>query len=295
MAESGSKIGGFSREDLVQLTKARLSALVVLTTAAGYVSATQLTEQAFNFWTLANTIIGTLFAAFGAAVFNQLMEIDRDAKMKRTADRPLPAGRIPPIAAFGLGWVLCALGMVHLGNLVGGTPAWLAGATIAVYIFAYTPLKRRSSWNTIVGAVSGAIPPAIGWTAGGGGVFDIEAGWWFALLFFWQLPHFFAINWVHRGEYKRAGFVMLANSDDTGRKTSSWALIFALALVGLAIAAPWLEMCSWWSLIPGLAAALALVWLSLKFVQERSVKSARIVFFGTLIYLPVALATLLLL
>ena len=126
-------------------------------------------------------------------------------------------------------------------------------------------------------------------------MFDPESGWWFSLLFFWQLPHFFAINWIHREEYRRAGFVMLANSDETGAKTSAWAFIFALTLVGLAVAAPVLEMCSWWFLIPGLGTALALVWLAIRFVRERSVKSARILFFATLIYLPVALAALLIL
>lgn len=283
------------RGDLVQLTKARLSALVVVTTAAGFLSASQQSGEPLDWWSLGHTIFGTLLAAFGAAVFNQLIEVNPDKQMKRTADRPLPSGRMPPVAAFGIGWVLCAFGMVHLGVKVNASAAWLAGATIAIYIFVYTPLKRRSSWNTIVGAVSGAIPPVIGWAAAGGDLLSAGSAWWFALLFFWQLPHFFAINWIHREEYKRAGFVMLANRDDSGAKTSIWALIFAIALVAIAGVAPWAGLSSCWFLIPGLLSALSLVWLSIAFVRTREVRSARTLFFATLIYLPVALAALLLL
>lgn len=286
---------GFSREDLVQLIKARLSVLVVVTTGAGYISAIQTTSSELDWWRLGHTVFGTLLTAFGAAVFNQILEIDRDAKMKRTADRPLPAGRMPAVAAFGIGWMLSAFGMVHLGVKVGATPAWLAGATLGIYIFVYTPLKRRSSWNTIVGAVAGALPPVIGWSAGGGEIWSWGSAWWFALLFFWQLPHFFAINWIHREEYQRAGFVMLANTDDSGKKTSAWTLFYAVVLAALAILAPFWELSSWWFVIPGLGAGLAIVWLSIQFVRDREVKTARLVFFATLIYLPVALVALLVL
>lgn len=282
---------GVSREDLVTLTKARLSAMVVVTTGAGFISAWPKGEP-FDFWRLIHTLIGTTLAAFGAAVFNQLMEVDPDKKMRRTADRPLPTGRIPPVAAFGLGWMLSAFGMVHLGKMVNAPSALLAGLTIAVYIFAYTPLKRRSTVNTLVGAVSGAIPPVIGWTAAGGG-FDAGAAWWFALLFFWQMPHFYAINWVHREEYRNAGFVMLANDDDSGKKTAMWGVIYAVPLVLLAFWAPVIPIAHWWFVLPGVLTGGYVVMLALRFWKGRDVPSARKLFFGTLMYLPVALLAVL--
>lgn len=284
--------GGVSWSDLVTLTKAKLSALVVATTGAAFLSGWS-DGDAFPFLRFLHTVAGTTLAAFGAAVFNQLLEIDADRKMHRTADRPLPAGRIPEAGAFGIGWVLSALGIVHLGNTVNGAAALLAGLTIGLYIFVYTPMKRRSSWNTIVGAVAGALPPVIGWVAADRG-FDVGALWWFALLFFWQLPHFYAINWIHREEYRRAGFVMLANQDDSGLRTSRWSLACAVPLLGLAVWAPWIGLARWWFVVPGLAAAGFVVYLAVEFLRERSPGAARKLFFATLLYLPVTMLAVIL-
>jgi len=289
---SGSKGAQQTRSDLVELTKARLSVLVVVTTGAGFISAWD-RSLPFAWMLMIHTIFGTLLSAFGAAVFNQLLEVRQDARMKRTADRPLPAGRMPQELAFVIGWLLAGFGIVHLGVKVNPASAMLAGITLALYIFVYTPLKRRSSWNTIVGAVTGGIPPMIGWVAAGGG-FDAGAFWWFALLFFWQLPHFFAINWIHREEYMNAGFIMLANKDDTGSRTSLCSLFFSFALVLLSATAPLAGVCRWWFLGPGLLTSGVLAWLSFQFLKARTVESARKLFFGTLIYLPVTLIALLL-
>ncbi len=280
-----------TRSDLVELTKAKLSILVVVTTGAGFISGWP-ADLSFGWFKLIHTIFGTLLAAFGAAVFNQLLEIRQDAQMKRTEDRPLPAGRMNQELAFVIGWLLAGFGVVHLGVKVNAGAAMLAGATLVTYIFVYTPLKRRSSWNTIVGAVAGALPPVIGWVAAGGGM-NAGAAWWFALLFFWQLPHFYAINWIHREEYMKAGFVMLANKDESGRTTSVSALLFALVLVLLAILAPLAEVSRWWFLAPGLICSGALTWLAWKFYGDRSVAAARKLFFGTLLYLPVVLLAVL--
>lgn len=276
-----------SRSDLVELTKARLSIMVVVTTGAGFISGWA-GETPFSFALLFHTVFGTILSAFGAAVFNQLMEIQADKKMKRTADRPLPAGRIPPAGAFVIGWVLSAFGVVHLGVKVNTAAAVIAGLTLLVYIFIYTPLKRRSSWNTIVGAVAGALPPVIGWVGAGRGL-DLGALWWFALLFLWQLPHFFAINWIYREEYQKGGFVMLANHDDDGSKTSRWALVFAISLVLLAFLAPPCGITRWWFVLPGALVAGWLVMLSQKFVKTPERATGRKLFFGTLIYLPIVL------
>ncbi len=280
-----------SRADLVELTKARLSLMVVVTTGAGFISGWR--GESFPAWLLFHTVFGTLLCAFGAAAFNQLIEIQADKKMARTADRPLPTGRIPPAGAFAIGWVLAAFGVVHLGVKVNTQAAVLAGLTLLIYIFIYTPLKRRSSSNTIIGAVAGALPPTIGWVASGGG-YDWGAAWWFALLFFWQLPHFFAINWIYREEYQKGGFIMLANDDPDGKKTSRWALFFSVVLVLLAISAPLADVSRWWFVAPGVILGGWLVYLSMNFVKSPSRATGRKLFFGTLIYLPLALIAALL-
>ena len=227
----------WQRGDLMTLTKARLSLLVVLTTLAGFCLGR---GGSFDVWRLGHTLFGTLLCAFGAAIFNQLMEVDADARMHRTAGRPLPARRIPPAAAFALGMICSAWGMVHLNATVNIEAAAVAAATLFVYIFVYTPLKRRSSVNTLVGAVAGALPPLIGWVAAAGpqitgfrwGLFTApQAMFLFALLFLWQMPHFLAINWMYRDEYRRGGFIMWSNDDDSGSKTSALALAFAVLLL----------------------------------------------------------------
>ncbi|MGY8690544.1 MAG: protoheme IX farnesyltransferase, partial [Verrucomicrobiales bacterium] len=194
------------------LTKARLSALVVVTTLFGYLLGSR--GGNFDGWLLLHTLIGTTLCAFAAAAYNQIMEMEADAKMERTADRPLPSRRMSPEFAFVLGWILAAIGIVHLLMRVNLPAASLAAATIAVYIFIYTPLKTRSTTNTLVGAVSGALPPLIGWAAAGKALYTPEAVFLFGLLFFWQLPHFLAINWMYRDQYVKGGFVMWSNDDD---------------------------------------------------------------------------------
>lgn len=282
--ESATTLGA----DLAVLTKAKLSLLVVLTTAAGFISGLQ-PGAVFDVAVFAHTLVGTLLTAFGASVFNQLMEIEPDRKMFRTRNRPLPAGRISPGAAFALGWLLCAVGIVHLSIKVNGVAAFLAELTLALYLFVYTPMKRRSAWNTIVGAVAGAIPPVIGWAASGHSL-GWGALWWFLLLFAWQMPHFYAINWLHREEYIRGGFVMLANNDEDGRRTSRWSLAFAGLLLVLAIWACQIHLVQVWSAVGLLLAGGAFVWLAWKFCQTSDRGRARRLFLGSLLYLPVVLA-----
>lgn len=292
----------WSRADLMTLTKARLSALVVVTTAAGYALSP---TGDFLSWGLVHTLIGTTMTAFGAAVFNQLMEMEPDARMHRTADRPLPGNRFPPVAAFVLGWVLSALGIIHLGVKVNTESSALAALTLVTYLFIYTPMKQRSTLNTLVGAVSGAIPPVIGWVAAAGphamqpgllrwGLFVQPQAWFlFSLLFLWQLPHFLAINWMYREEYIRGGFIMWSNDDPSGQKTARLALRWTLPLLGLCFW-PWLAgFASAWFILPSLAATLVLVHLCLVFRRTGARADARRLFFATLIYLPVMLGALL--
>lgn len=279
------------RQDLATLMKVKLNTFVLVTSVFGYILASMGGD--FDWMKLLHTIIGVAAAAFGSAAFNQLMEVDLDARMKRTADRPLPARRMDPLVAFGVGWVLSAIGVIHLAVKVGNMAAYLTAATIAIYVFVYTPLKRVSSTNTFVGAIPGAVPPMIGWVAAGG-----QLGWqaWFlfALLFFWQLPHFVAINWLCREEYESVGYKMWSNGDLSGRKSGSIAAFYALCLAVI-------------SLVPSLLGFANVVWtgagpllgllmmaLAMKFARDGERSSARKLFLFTLLYLPVALLLLVL-
>jgi len=283
-AVSGS-FKGF-REDLMALIKARLSFLVVLTTLFGYLVAARSTGE-FSWPTLLHTLFGTILAAAGSAVFNQLMEVEPDSRMERTSSRPLPANRMPKALAFIMGWLLCAFGIIHLGMKVNFVAASMAAATLLTYLFIYTPMKRASSFNTIIGGISGALPPLIGWAAGNQSLWSVGALFLFALLFLWQMPHFTAINWMYREEYTRGGFKMWSNDDETGRKTARIAIFFSSLTFLLGVLFPLLTpIISSWGAIGGGLLGLWLLWLSVKFLKSGDRKDARTLFFFTLLYLP---------
>ncbi len=284
------------------LTKARLSLLVVITTFVGFWVGSR---HGFDGWRLVHTLLGTTLCAFGSAVLNQLMEMEPDAQMKRTADRPLPARRLPPPAAFAIGVILSAWGLLHLDTRVNPESCAAAAATLVSYVLIYTPLKQRSNLNTLVGAVSGALPPLIGWAAAagpagdlGGAAFNAElflapqSVFLFGLLFLWQLPHFVAINWMYREEYVRGGFVMWSNNDVSGKLTSTLAILFTLPLFPLMLI-PWLGgFCHGFFTVGGCAVTLWLLWLAVCFFRVRERPMARKLFFGTLLYLPLVLILL---
>jgi len=279
------------REDLTVLMKVRLNFFVLVTTFFGYLLARK--GMPMEWGTLFHTLIGTAAAAFGSAAFNQLMEIDLDRLMKRTADRPLPARRMNPITAFGLGWVLSAVGIIHLAVMVGPGAAYLTAATVAIYVFVYTPLKRISSINTLVGAIPGAIPPMIGWVGGGGDALDPQAWFLFGILFFWQLPHFVAINWLCRQEYEDAGYKMWSNGDVSGKRSGLLCVFFSLVLAVFSVLPAIWGFANFLWLIGGPTLALAILALAARFIRDGERTSCRQLFFATLIYLPAALALLL--
>ena len=290
-----SPTSSITLKDLMILTKFRLSILVIISTFVGFLIGS---KGPLNFTLLLHTIIGSTLAAFGAGVFNQLMEIEPDSRMTRTADRPLPAGRISPSAAFAIGWLLSTMSLIHLAHMVNMEAAAITALTLAVYLFIYTPLKQQSDTNTLVGAVSGALPPLIGWAgAAGPAIGDapyfrwrllVEPGaiYLFALLFLWQLPHFLAINWMYRDEYRRGGFVMLANDDEGGGKTSFHALLYAIATMLLMFYPVWAGVASLWFVAPALLISGWLCWLAWQFRLHRERAHARKLFFCTLMYLP---------
>src|SRR5437762_13015025 len=216
--------------DLAELVKARLTLLVLLTTAVGFYLGS---ESPIDYRALFHTVLGTAAAAAGAAALNQWWERRADALMHRTKGRPLPAGRMSPVQALALGAALSFFGVVYLAIVCNALSAALTAITIVIYIFAYTPLKRTSTANTAVGAIPGAIPPMIGWAAARG---DIGPGAWslFIIVFLWQMPHFFAIAWMCREDYLRAGFRMISIDDSSGERSASQSVFFCILLLVLA-------------------------------------------------------------
>lgn len=268
--------------DLASLTKARLSLMVVFTTAAGYCLGAKGDWAASG---LFFAVFGTSLAAASAAALNQWIEADVDQLMERTRTRPLPAGRMQKGTALVLGIVLGILGVGGLWLTTSFLAAALAFATIIVYLFAYTPLKRRSAWCTMIGAVSGAIPPVIGWAASGSATIWAAAVL-FGILFLWQIPHFLAIAWMYKDEYEGAGFVMLKPGDIHGIATAIEALIFAVALAVVSFIPLWLgKVYPVYGIGAGLF-NLVFCGSSLVFLLDRSRVVARRLFFTSIVYLP---------
>jgi len=274
------------QNDLLALTKARLSVLVVLTAVFGYFVATK-TSGTFSWAILWHTLVGTILAAFGASVFNQLMEVDADKLMTRTSDRPLPSNRMPKPLAFILGWLLSAFGLIHLGVMVNVMAAAMGAATLVTYLFIYTPMKRVSTFNTVVVAISGALPPLIGWAGGGQSLLTFGALFLFLLLFLWQMPHFAAINWIYREEYAKGGFKMWSNDDESGAKTAKIAVFFSILVVLFGVLFPLLTpVLAGWGAVPCGLLGSVMLFLAVKFRKSGTREDARRLFFYTLLYLP---------
>ena len=268
--------------DLVALAKPRLNLLVVVSAVAGYVMASGDTHDV---WRLLSMTAGTALVAGGASAFNQILERGPDALMRRTRLRPMPDGRLATREAwmFGAVLTLAGLGILAVGaNLLS---ALVAFVTMASYAAVYTPLKRYSSFATVVGAIPGALPPVIGWAAA---LDELSQGAWvlFGILFLWQLPHFLAIAWIYREDYARAGFPMLPVIDADGRSTGRQAVVYALALLPLSLAPTLVGMAGPIYFGGALVLSLAFVALSIRFGISRSVPDARRLFFGSIIYLP---------
>src|SRR5262249_27158088 len=212
---ASSRLGFVS--DLAELVKARLTLLVLVTTAVGFYLGA---EPPIDYRALFHTVFGTAAAAAGAAALNQWWERRLDALMRRTKTRPIPAGRMNPLQALVLGSALSIFGVVYLAIICNALSAVLAAINFVIYFFWSTSLKRTSTANTAVGAIPGAIPPMIGWAAARG---DIGPGAWslFIIVFLWQMPHFFAIAWMFREDYSRAGFRMISSDDPSGERSAS--------------------------------------------------------------------------
>src|SRR5882724_519900 len=276
--------------DLAELVKARLTLLVLVTTAVGFYLGA---EPPIDYKALFQTVFGTAAAAAGAAALNQWWERRADALMRRTRTRPIPAGRMAPLQALVLGATLSVFGVVYLAITCNGLSAVLTAITIAIYIFAYTPLKRASTANTAVGAVPGAIPPMIGWAAACG---NIGAGAWalFAIVFLWQLPHFFAIAWMYREDYSRAGFRMISRDDRSGERSASQSVFFCILLLVIAGLPTFLGIANFVYLAIELLLGGLFTAVAMRFLRMRTPSAARSLFIASIVYLPLLLGALIL-
>jgi protoheme IX farnesyltransferase len=272
------------------LFKARLTSLVLMTTAVGFYLGFR---GPVDYLLMLHTLLGTALVASGASALNQLFEREYDARMRRTQDRPLPSGRMQPQTVLLVGIASATLGLVYLARAVNLTTSLVSACSLLCYLFIYTPLKRVTWWNTAVGAIPGALPPLIGWTAARDGLEG--AGWTlFAIQVFWQLPHFMAIAWIYRAEYERAGFKMLPVIDPQGHRTARQAVGYTLALLPLSLCPYVFGLTGPIYLTGALILGLSFLWSAVRFYRRLTVPCARQLFYVSILYLPLLLAVMVL-
>jgi protoheme IX farnesyltransferase len=275
--------GAGNWRDYLELTKPRLSFFSVFTAVASYLAA----DTGFSLTGLILLTVGVSLAAGGAGALNQWWEIDVDSRMRRTSDRPLPQHRLSPAQGFWFGMTLSVAGPLILWASVGLLPASLTVLTLVTYVVWYTPMKRKTHWATEIGALPGALPPLVGWTAATG---ELSAFGWvlFAMLFCWQIPHFLAIAWMYRWDYALGGMPVRTLRDSTGREAALSALVATVILIGV-------SLMGWIMGATGLGFAICAVsvsvWFTVKawnfFRSETPDADARSLFWASLIYLPV--------
>ncbi len=274
--------------DLVQLVKPRINLMVMLTSGIGLLLASGQTPP---LGLAVAVLVGTGLVAGGGSALNHHWERDTDRLMERTAGRPLPAGRMHPDVALGFGLALSAAGLLLLALTANLLTALLGLIALVGYVLVYTPLKRVTSLATVVGAVPGAIPPMMGWVAASG---RLDAGAWalFAILFFWQLPHFLAIAWICRDDYARAGMPVFTVGDAGGARTGRQMVLWAAALVPVSLLPALLGLAGLTYLFGALLLGLALLAVSLGFLRRHSGAAARRLLLASVVYLPAVLVIL---
>ena len=271
-----------------ELVKLRLTVMVLITTAMGFYLASANTS---DWLLLLRTLLGTGLLACGAAALNQYLEKDFDAKMPRTTNRPIPAGRIRPEKALLSGGAMAAVGLVYLAMQVNPITSVIGAVTLISYVAVYTPLKRVTPLNTLVGTIPGALPPLMGWTAVGGREAAIAPEGWslVAILFFWQLPHFLAIAWIYRNDYEKAGFKMISIGAQANKNTGRFSVVSCLALLPAAISPYLMELAGILYCCGAAALTIFFIVLSCKFSRDMTLESARRLFYYSLLYLPLLL------
>ena len=270
------------------LVKARLTALVLITTLVGFYAGS---VSPIDYWTMFHALLGTALVACGASALNQWLERDPDSRMRRTEHRPLPSGRLTPDQVLVIGAVLSAAGLLELMLAVNKLTAALGAITLASYVFIYTPLKRITTLNTLIGAIPGAIPPLMGWTAARN---EVSAAGWslFAILFLWQLPHFMAIAWLYREDYARGGFKMLPIIDPDGRRTAAQAVCHSIGLIPVSLFPALLGVAGIVYFAGAILLSVAFLIFAIQFSRDLSPERARRLFIASIVYLPVLLGLL---
>jgi protoheme IX farnesyltransferase len=278
--------------DYIELTKPELTSLSVLTALCGFYLAT---SGAFDVWRFIHVVIGTACLGGGAGALNQYVERKYDAMMKRTERRPLPAGRVAPGEALAFGWLLSMFGILDLLIFTNYLTAALGAITFVSYLFLYTPLKRVTPLATFVGGIPGALPPVMGWTAVRNEI-TVESWILFAILFCWQMPHFFSLAWMYRKDYARAGFKMLSVVDEKGTRTARQVMAYCFALIPASVVATLVGATGPAYLVGALLLGVFFLVLSLLFARSvagpaaggyaRANTYSRRIFFASLVYLP---------
>lgn len=272
--------------DYITLTKPELTFLSVVTALGGFYLGV---IGSIPVDLLIHTLIGTALVGGGAGALNQYIERHHDALMRRTENRPLPAGRLSPTEVLLFGTLASLLGVVELGLFVNLLSGFLAVMTLGTYLFLYTPLKRLTWFSTIVGGIPGALPPMIGWTAARNEI-TVEAWILFGILFFWQMPHFFSLAWMYRKDYERAGYPMLTVLDRQGTRTARQVLYYCVGLIPISLLlVPFTDL-GWIYLLGAAASGAVFLYFGWRLHFLKSNTAARQMFFASLIYLPLLLA-----
>ena len=274
--------------DYAELVKIRLTFLVLLTTLVGFYMGAR---GSIDFGLMVHTLFATALVASGAAALNQWIERESDAKMPRTRNRPLPSGRMQPQEAFVFGAAVSLIGVVYLAVSVNALAGLLAGITLASYLFIYTPLKRLTWLNTIIGAVPGALPPMIGWASSRG---ELTPDGWvlFAIMFFWQMPHFFSIAWIYREDYKAGGFSMLPVVDPDGASTGRLSVFHAMTLVPISLMPSILGLSGAVYFLSALVLSSVFLGFAVWFNRDKTNASAWWLFGISIAYLPLLLSVM---
>lgn len=276
--------------DYWELTKPEVNFLVLVTTLVGFYLGS---HPPLDWAALIHTLLGTLLVASGTATLNQLIERQADARMRRTANRPLPAGRVTPTEALWFGLLISVSGGLYLALAANALTSFLALFTLGTYLLVYTPLKKKTSWCTFIGAFPGAMPPLIGWAAARGSL-SIEAWVLYAILFLWQFPHFLAIAWMYREDYARAGLLMLPIGDRNGRATSRQILAYLFALLPVSLLPTFMGQAGLIYFFGAFILGLGFLNYGARLAVARSNAGAKRLLMASVAYLPLVFALILL-
>jgi len=274
--------------DFLELTKPRVVVMVLVTTLVGFYLASPGDP---NYVILLHTLLGTALAGGGTLALNQFLEREADAQMQRTRLRPLPDGRLQPAEALVFGSLFTVTGLVYLAFAVNLLSALVTAAIVGSYLFAYTPLKKKTSLCSVVGAVPGALPPVIGWAAARG-TLDLEAWILFTIMFLWQMPHSLAIGWLYRDDYARAGFQLLPVLDPDGKSTGRQIVSNCLALLAVGLIPTLVGFAGATYFFSALILGSMFLWYGISLARSCSQTAARRLLFASLVYLPVLLAVM---